>query len=189
MQPYGVSFTPTNQALQEQDQMQGQFGAPGAPRGQEAIRVLQLRLPRVVGGGGIAPAPLLGAPGGMGAPGPGAFSFAPQGMPQQGPQIQGAQNPMMQAILQLAQMSPMGGAPRVTPGVTPNEPGPNANQFPNAPAPGGPPQGPRTPPMPDDIARPSPNPGGSLFGQPRPQDFPLPYGGFGQVPPGFGNRY
>jgi hypothetical protein len=178
MQPYGVSFTPTNQALEEQPGGQTSLSGIGAPRGQEAIRTLSLRLPRRPMFNGIAPAPLLGAPGAMGAPGPGEFSFAAQspqpsaGPVGQAPSIGGAaapQNPMMQAILRMAQMAPQGGAPRVTPGITPNEQGPQHNPFPNAP-------GGHTLPRPEDpVARSSPNPGATPLTQRQiPQEFPVP---------------
>lgn len=66
-QNFGVSFVPDDQNLQQ--------GKAGASRGgmtptQQAVKLLSLRLPRVVGGSPIAPAPLLQSQGGRGMPSP-----------------------------------------------------------------------------------------------------------------------
>lgn len=76
MADFGVSFMPT-------PQNGGETGRPTAVEPvQEAIKILSLRLPKVVGGGAIAPAPLLNAPGAGGNPlGRSALAqqrFAPQ---------------------------------------------------------------------------------------------------------------
>lgn len=66
-QNFGVSFVPDEQNLQQ--------GKAGVGRGamtptQQAIKLLSLRLPRVVGGSPIAPAPLLQSQGSKGMPSP-----------------------------------------------------------------------------------------------------------------------
>jgi len=62
----GVSFEPGSQDDELRRRTQGQRGAEGV---QEAIKVLSLRLPKVIGAQGVAPSALLKAPGGMGRPG------------------------------------------------------------------------------------------------------------------------
>jgi len=61
-QPYGVSFLPNG------DQRYQRPGTTGASPVQEAIRVLSLRVPRVVGSTPMAPLALLTGQGGGGAP-------------------------------------------------------------------------------------------------------------------------
>lgn len=105
MAGFGVSFVPGGQGDPTKQMGQGQAG--GAPPLQQAIQMLSLRLPRVVGANGLAPGPLLSAPGGMGQPGGDA-----------------ALNPLLQALLRLAGMSGGGGSmapggPSIGPGTAP----------------------------------------------------------------------
>lgn len=83
----GVSFVPSGQGDPMNRQQQGQ--APGAPPLQQAIQMLSLRLPRVVGANALAPGQLLNAPGGMG----------------------GSGNPLLEALLRLAGMGGGQGQP------------------------------------------------------------------------------
>lgn len=76
----GVSFVPNGQGDPMNRQQPGQ--ASGAPPLQQAIQMLSLRLPRVVGANALAPGQLLNAPGGMG----------------------GSGNPLLEALLRLAGM-------------------------------------------------------------------------------------
>lgn len=65
MPRFGVSFVPDGQNGNDPQKQ----GGP-TDRYQEAVKILSLRLPKLRGamGGGIAPAPLLNAPGAMGQP-------------------------------------------------------------------------------------------------------------------------
>lgn len=110
---FGISFLGDNEDAQAPNGEQDQY--------QEAIRILNLRLPKIVGGQGIAPAPLLQAPGAMG--------MAPSAVgPQGGPMapmvptprlIPGGQNqppnPVQQALARMAGMALP--SPRVVPGT------------------------------------------------------------------------
>lgn len=138
MANFGVSFVPTDANLARPGEAPGGAGgglAAGSPfRLQQAIKLLSLRLPRVVGGTPIAPAPLLGAPGAaglarnLGAPIPGGMGLGAAGAgptapsyPQPdysaggagptAPTISGAEGPIMRAIAMLAGMQgpPPGG--------------------------------------------------------------------------------
>lgn len=95
MASFGVSFVPGGQGDPGKSMPEGQAG--GAPPLQQAIQLLSLRLPRVVGANGLAPGPLLNAPGGMGGTG----------------------NPLLEALLRLAGMSggslPQQGTPMAAP--------------------------------------------------------------------------
>ena len=85
----GVNFQPGA----DQDQQQQNGGAPKSQGVQEAIKVLSLRLPKVVGAQAVAPHALLGAQGGMGRPGIDSIvesvlaKFFPQAAQGQGPQM------------------------------------------------------------------------------------------------------
>jgi hypothetical protein len=146
---FGISFTPTNQALADQGRVHGRtsLSGVGPQQRQEAVRFLSLRLPRFTGGGGIAPAPLLGAPGAMGQQGPGQFSFTAPGLQPSAnaPAIRGAAHPLVQAVMRMSQMAPMlsptssAPPPRVTPGVQdPGDyvPGPETRPISDEPTPG-----------------------------------------------------
>lgn len=61
---FGVSFLPSDQNSPNNQNPLGNAG--GAPPLQQAIQLLSLRLPHVVGSQGLAPGPLLQSPGGMG---------------------------------------------------------------------------------------------------------------------------
>jgi hypothetical protein len=63
---FGLSFVPDGQT----DPTKKKVGEGGVTPTQQAIQLLSLRLPRVVGGSPIAPAPLLQSPGGAGRPSP-----------------------------------------------------------------------------------------------------------------------
>lgn len=64
--PFGVSFVPGQPSPQG---VAGGAGQRSPDRGvQEAVQILNLRLPKVYGSRSIAPSPLLTAPGGMGQP-------------------------------------------------------------------------------------------------------------------------
>ena len=63
----GISFSPLNNPTLTGGQGQG-AGQPGSVPLADAIRMLSLRIPRVVGARGIAPQMLLNAPGLAGAP-------------------------------------------------------------------------------------------------------------------------
>src|SRR5689334_13450871 len=99
--PLGQSFFP------------GGEGDPNKPKGpqdryQQAIQVLSMRLPKILGGGALAPAPLLESLGGQGQP------FGRGALPQQ------QMNPMNQAFAQMAGIGPGASTPqlpRVVPGV------------------------------------------------------------------------
>lgn len=129
----GVSFL---------DELGAKLDKPSNPDGdryQEAVQILSMRLPRVVGGGGLAPAPLLQSMGGAGSPFAQSSvqqAFAqmaglpPQAQPGRGPLPSGA--PQMPAMPQ--QPRAMAPTPRVIPGITspddlsrgPQDFGPNA---------------------------------------------------------------
>lgn len=121
----GVSFVPGGQGDPLNRQQQGE--ASGAPPLQQAIQMLSLRLPRVVGANALAPGQLLNAPGGMG----------------------GSGNPLLEALLRLAGMGGGSGSPggqptqilpgfsgspmaRINPGDQMQRPGPQL-QPPSAP--------------------------------------------------------
>lgn len=80
MANFGVSFAPTG------GEMRAGQGTNGGPRQrvQEAIRVLSLRLPKVVGGASIAPAPVLQASG-MTGTAPNAMSLLQRNLQQLAP--------------------------------------------------------------------------------------------------------
>lgn len=65
-QDFGVSFVPSEQNMAQRP---GGSRAAVSPT-QQAIRLLSLRLPKVLGGSPIAPAPLLQSQGGAGMPSP-----------------------------------------------------------------------------------------------------------------------
>lgn len=132
MPDIGTSFQPG------QAQQNG-LKSPDQAR-QEAVRVLSLRLPKVMGGSPLAPAPLLTSLGSAGGPTPGMSprppAMAPElssPMPPQSPsglQMAGggspmAMSPMLQALGMLAGL-PMPGqgqpqTPHITPGVLEGE--------------------------------------------------------------------
>lgn len=136
---FGVTFVPG------QGEQNGQNG-PGRPGGvnpvQSAIQMLSLRLPRLGGAQGLAPGPLLQAPGGGGMPGGGLGGGV-------------AANPLLQALLHLAGLFggqggglgapalPMGGVtggaplPRIIPGEYSRNPMtiPSPGGAPGAPTP------------------------------------------------------
>lgn len=141
---FGVSFVPGGQAENNRDKV----GQQASQAAQQAIQFLSLRLPRVTGAQGLAPAPLLNAPGGSGMP-----------------------SGVIEALLRLAGMggTPIGGGPV---GAMPFQPPPQTPiGMPGAPGGGAPPpprivpgeQGPLTPPP--------------TFGAPRPPQPPM-RGGF-----------
>ena len=132
---FGVSFVP---GQGEQNTQNGPGRPGGANPVQSAIQMLSLRLPRLGGAQGLAPGPLLQAPGGGGMPGGGLGGGV-------------ADNPLLQALLRLAGIFggqgggmgapalPMGGGmgappiPRVIPGSDPSmapRPGPGVPTFP-----------------------------------------------------------
>ncbi len=84
---FGVSFLGDDEHAQGREK---QF--------QQAVEILSMRVPRIVGGGALAPAPLLQAPGGAGSPF--AQSAIQQamaqmaGLPQQGSPMGGGMAPM-----------------------------------------------------------------------------------------------
>lgn len=88
----GQSFAP----LGDPTQQRPSAGGANTAGPQEAIRVLNLRMPRVFGAGAPAPAQLLTSPGSA-------------GLPQQN-----AHNPLIEAILR-AVMGGFGGGPQVAP--------------------------------------------------------------------------
>lgn len=102
MAGFGVSFVPGGGSA---DPQQAQPGGPaaGAPPVQRAVQMLSLRLPRVVGANGMAPGPLLNAPGAMGQPGAGLNGAA--------------NNPLLMALLQLAGMGGNGMGGNGQPGM------------------------------------------------------------------------
>ncbi len=65
-QEFGLSFVPGDQ----NDPLKKKIGEGATTPTQQAIRLLSLRLPRVLGGSPIAPAPLLTSQGGAGRPSP-----------------------------------------------------------------------------------------------------------------------
>ena len=128
---FGVSFLPS-----DRPEDQGAERAP-ADRFQEAIKILSLRLPRVLGGSAVAPAPLLQAQGGRGSP------FARSGLAQTqqvAPGLAAGNDPVLMALLQMAglgrsapsQRMPAtqrsAAAPRIVPGVTGGLPQPGGYQ-------------------------------------------------------------
>jgi hypothetical protein len=117
---FGVSF------LDDQESQ----GQNKGDRYQEAVEVLTMRVPRVVGGGAFAPAPLLQGMGGAGSP------FA--------------QSAIQQAMAQMAGLpQQMGGAPRAS--QAPHAMGPRRPQGPQPVAPT-----PRFVPGIDTMAAPAP---------------------------------
>ncbi len=92
----GVSFVPGGQGDPQNRSQQGE--ASGAAPLQQAIQMLSLRLPRVVGANAMAPGQLLNAPGGMG----------------------GSGNPLLEALLRLAGMAGGGGMPSGMPNQAPS---------------------------------------------------------------------
>lgn len=121
----GVSFVPGGQAENNRDKVQQQ----GGNALQQAIQFLSLRLPRVTGAQGIAPAPLLNAPGGGGMP-PGIIEALLRLAGQPGNRGQGGREMWNgpSAGLPFAP-PPMGGSmgtPHITPGEGMNLPMPQA---------------------------------------------------------------
>jgi len=103
MPGFGVSFAP---GTEDPNELKGRTPQE---QYQQAIRVLSLRLPKIVGGSPLAPAPLLNAPGSGGMP------MGPVGQPQPG-------NPgsLPEAYRGLAGLPPAPTpAPRVSPGLDP----------------------------------------------------------------------
>lgn len=111
MPNFGVSFFP-GQAGQG-DQQQAAARGPTSPT-QQAIRILSLRLPRVLGANALAPGPLLQGPGGAaGAPGANLFEM---GQPQS----------LQELIARLAALLRTGGGqPQGLPGPPPGLPSPH----------------------------------------------------------------
>lgn len=96
MATFGVSFVPG----QNGDNGEAANGSGRSDRFQEAVRILSLRLPRVLGGSAIAPAPLLQGPGNRGTP---------FGAVQQTQVAAGAPPPQVQALMRMAGL---GGSPQ-----------------------------------------------------------------------------
>lgn len=130
----GISFLPGGQ--DDDDPLKK--GQSAADRYQTAIKILSLRLPRFVGQGAIAPAPLLNASGSQG----------------QRQMVMGGQ-PVQQAFAQMAGL-PSQTTPNVPFGSLPGMVSPNASQAPRI-IPGlgstPPPPPPAPPPIPTPITR------------------------------------
>lgn len=141
----GQTFAPIGDPSQQRPS-----GSPSAPSGpQEAIKILNLRMPRVQGAGAPAPAALLNSPGSGGLP-------QPQGM-----------TPMIEAILRAVMggfQSPQQGAPSAMGGMVPGG---------GMPAQGGSPQL----PVPAVHYQPPPTSGGTAGPNPGTRDRNLPMPG------------
>jgi hypothetical protein len=122
----------------------------GEDRFQEAVRVLSLRLPRVVGGSALAPTPLLQGQGGQGSPFLMQALAQMAGIPPQGPP-QGPGAPQMSGAPMRPPMGPRMQAPtpRIVPGIDPL----------GAPAPEGPIAREWAPPPQPDTSTPAPHTG------------------------------
>jgi hypothetical protein len=139
---FGISFAPTGQPGQ------GTGGATGPSESSpvaDAIKVLSLRIPRVVGPGGLAPGGLLNGMGGGGMQG---MSGVPGGLEE-----------LLRRLFGQGGAQTGAGTPKVTPGVT---------------GPGGSPVGPLSPPPPAappqaPVPPPAPPPGGDDVPHDRPQ--------------------
>ena len=156
----GVSFLDNlagkiEQAEKEQD------------RYQQAVRVISMRVPRLMGGGAIAPAPLLQGQGGQGSPftqGPVAQAFARMGgLPPQQPQgMVGPQAPMRGPQPPMAMPQAAMPTPRIIPGITSPDDLARSVQPPMAPQPSYP-VTPARPALPRKREAPSPMDRGGEF--------------------------
>lgn len=142
MDDLGLSFAPT-----AQNQQQGNGGSAATPI-QDAIKVLNLRIPTVHG---AIPSPLMNAPGGAGIP-----NIGVGGLEQWLRMLFGQQGPLsaggMTAGAPLPNVTPGAGGPKPDFPMPPAPPIPNT--MPNEPAPGSfqpggfAPETPQAPPMP-----------------------------------------
>lgn len=167
-EPLGLSFSPFNTAQPQNVQGAGQPGA--APSAQDAIRVLSLRLPRVVGAGALAPGPLLNAPGGAAFGGSG-FNLEQllQLLFGQRPGQMGIEPGTMRQPMTSPMGSLFGGAMMPQPGLP--MPGPDRGKAPAPYVQPGQGELPIANPLPGGTAGPGPaerfGPGGTQFDQPR----------------------
>lgn len=154
MDDFGVSFSPLSASGSNPAQTHG--GPGGNSPIQDAIQILSLKQPRVVGAGSIAPSALLNAQGSMGQPD--AIMallrqiFGQAGMPGGGPTASGG-SPYQQFFGNEGQtsmpapaMGPTAPLPKITPGTGAGPTGPDTGGY------GG--QAPMAPPKP---AMPEPN--------------------------------
>ena len=114
MAGFGVSFVPGAAGEEENGAGAGSQEDPY----QTAVRILSLRLPRILGGSALAPAPLLNAQGGQGSPfgsQPGQVALPPPMAPQMGGGAPMA--PLQQAMMRMGGMQPP--TPRIIPGIEP----------------------------------------------------------------------
>jgi len=117
----GLSFAPL-----KTDQANGNGQPTGPAPIQEAIRVLNLQIPKVVGARALAPGPLLTAPGAAGVPGAGGLDallrrllaqLVPGPAQNAGPAMGGPQGGLPAMGPAMASAPP----PRITPGIQPGD--------------------------------------------------------------------
>ena len=139
---FGLTFSPTTSLNKDRNAANADANGPV----QEAIRTLSLRIPKVTGGKGLAPQPLLNSMGSQGLGTPGGMNLEmllkmlfgqgggmnPQGMGQTQPMPGGS----MGAPAPMPNFSPGVGGSAPTPQFTPGSEAPNEDHLKNLPAPG-----------------------------------------------------